>query len=157
MLEQAAWGAAGDSCFAMAAQEDRSALYDRALSYYRKISEAGPVCPEYRAMACYKTARCLQLAGREEEAFTEYRKLLYLVPAREALDHPAETLWIVKGMEALVSLAEKNPAGGYPEAAVAGLNWLSGSGVLDPASVRKRIRSVRRKKYRPIIQEIHKK
>ena len=157
VLEQAAWGAAGDCCFAMAAQEDRSALYDRALSYYRKISEAGPVCPEYRAMACYKTARCLQLAGREEEAFTEYRKLLYLVPAREALDHPAETLWIVKGMEALVSLAEKNPAGGYPEAAVAGLNWLSGSGVLDPAAARKRIRTIRKKKYRPIIQEIHKK
>ena len=157
VLEQAAWGAAGDCCFAMAAQEDRSALYDRALSYYRKISENSPVCPEYRAMACYKTARCLQLAGRDEEAFTEYRKLLYLVPAREAPDHPAETMWIVKGVEALVSLAEKNPSGGYPEAAVAGLNWLSGSGVLDPAAARKRIRTIRKKKYRPIIQEIHKK
>jgi len=156
-LEQAAWGAAGDCCFAMAAQADRSALYDRAISYYRKISEAGSVCPEYRAMACYKTAKSLQLAGREEEAFTEYRKLLYLVPAAEAADRPAETLWIVKGMEELASLAERVPTGEHPEAAIAALNWLSGSGVLDPASARKRIRTIRRKKYRPIIQEIHKK
>ena len=157
ILAQAAWGAAGDCFFAMAAQEDRVESYDRALSCYRKISEMEPVCPEYRAMAYYKTAKCLQLAGREEEAFTEYRKLLYLIPASEAADHPAETLWIVKGVEELAALAERNPSGGYSEAAVAGLNWLSGSGVLEPASVRKRIRTIRKKKYRPIIQEIHKK
>lgn len=157
VLEQAAWGAAGDCCFAMAAQADRSDLYDRALSYYRKIQETGFVCPEYRAMACYKAAKSLQLAGREDEAFTEYRKLLYLIPAAQAADHPAETLWIVKGMEELAALAEKDPAGEHSEAAIAALNWLSGSGVLDPSSARKRIRTIRRKKYRPIIQEIHKK
>ena len=157
VLEQAAWGAAGDCCFAMAAQADRSVLYDRALFYYRKISESGPVCPEYRAMACYKTAKCLQLSGKVEEAFAEYRKLLYLMPASDAPDHPAETLWIVKGMEELAAMAEKNPTGEYPEAAVAALNWLSRSGVLDPVSARKRIRTIRKKKYRPIIQEIHKK
>ena len=157
VLEQAAWGAAGDSCFAMAAQADRSDLYGRALDYYRKIQEAATVCPEYRAMACYKAAKCLQLAGREEEAFLEFRKLLYLIPASEAADHPAETLWIVKGMEELAALAKRHPAGEYPEAAIAALNWLSSSGVLDPDSARKRIRTIRRKKTRPIIQEIHKK
>ena len=155
LLEQAAFGAAGDCVFALAAKADDKAMYADALAYYRKITENPSARREYLAMATFKAARCLQAAGNTEEAYAEYRKLLYLMPAEQAAKHPAETFWIVKGAEALIRLAEADAAGTRADTANAALNWLVKAGILDPASAKTRIRSIRRKKYRPLRQEIH--
>ena len=155
LLEQAAFGAAGDCVFAQAAKEDNKAMYAEAFAYYRRITENPAAQREYLAMATFKAARCLQAAGNTEEAYTEYRKLLYLIPAEQAPKRPAETFWIVKGAEALIRLAEADAAGTRADTANAALNWLVKAGILDAATAKTRIRSIRRKKYRPLRQEIH--
>ncbi len=155
VLEQAACGAAGDCCFAIASKEDKGELYGRALEFYGKILSAEAPLREYYAMALYKTGRSLQATGKTDAAFEKYRQMLYLLPAENASAHPAETFWIVKGAEALIQITENNPVGTAAEHAVAALSWLGKAQIQDPSTVRQRIRVLRRKKYRPLREEIH--
>lgn len=157
-LEQAAFGAKGDCHFAMAAKADKAEQYQNALRSYRKVLTCRNILPEYRAMAIYKSAKCLELSGApENEIFTEYKKLLYLVVAEQAKAHPAELFWIIKGIDALYALTRVTPTGDNTDTAIEATNYLGKAGLLPAETVRKRIRTLKHRQYRPIIQEIHKK
>ena len=157
-LEQAAFGAEGDCIFALAAKADKADLYQKALLCYKKVLTCKNVLPEYRAMAIYKSGKCLELAGAPaEQIFAEYKKMLYLVVPEQAKAHPAELFWIVKGIDSLIALTRISPTGENTNTAIEATNYLGKAGLISADTVRKRVRTLRRKKYRPIIQEIHKK
>lgn len=158
LLEQASLGAEGDCNFALAAKADKAELYQNALVCYRKVLACKNVLPEYRAMAIYKSGRCLELSGVPvDDVIVEYKKLLYLIAAEQASSHPAELFWIVKGIDAMTALTRISPTGEHTNAAIDAANYLGKAGLLSPENVRKRIRTLKRRKYRPLIQEIHKK
>lgn len=157
-LEQAALGAEGDCNYALAAKADKAELYQKALLCYKKVLECKNILPEYRAMAIYKSGKCLELSGAPaDQTFAEYKKLLYLVVPEQAKAHPAELFWIVKGIDSLIALSRISPTGENTNTAIEATNYLGKAGLIPADTVRKRIRTLRRKKYRPIIQEIHKK
>ena len=157
-LEQAALGAEGDCNFALAAKADKAELYQKALLCYKKVLECKNVLPEYRAMAIYKSGKSLELAGAPaDQVFAEYKKMLYLVVPEQAKAHPAELFWIVKGIDSLIALTRISPTGENTNTAIEATNYLGKAGLIPADTVRKRVRTLRRKKYRPIIQEIHKK
>ena len=157
-LEQAALGAEGDCNYALAAKADKAELYQKALLCYKKVLECKNILPEYRAMAIYKSGKCLELSGAPaDQVFTEYKKLLYIVVPEQAKAHPAELFWIVKGIDSLIALTRLSPTGENTNTAIDATNYLGKAGLISADVVRKRIRTLRRKKYRPIIQEIHKK
>ena len=158
-LEQAAWGAAGDCYFALGTSEtDKPENFKKALLYYDHILDLPTALPEYRTMAQYKKAKCLQQSNApEEEVFAEYRKMLYFVPAEKAQNHPAELFWIIKGLDELEKMAKNRPVGEWINAAVKAVEYKGTAGLLDQESVRKGIRQLRKRKYKPIIQEIHEK
>ncbi|MBR2427188.1 MAG: tetratricopeptide repeat protein [Lentisphaeria bacterium] len=158
LLEQASLGAEGDCLFALAAKADKAELYQKALACYHKVLACKNVLPEYRAMAIYKSGKCMELSGTPvNEVITEYKKLLYLVVAEQAPTHPGELFWIVKGIDALTALARATPTGEHINAAIEAANYLGKTGLISAENMRKRIKTLRRRKYRPLIQEIHKK
>ena len=57
----------------------------------------------------------------------------------------------------MTALTRISPTGEHTNAAIDAANYLGKAGLLSPENVRKRIRTLKRRKYRPLIQEIHKK
>ena len=100
-------------------------------------------------MAYYKAGQSLWKAGDEKEAFELFNKTIYLVPAQDAASRPVEAFWIFRAVDALESLAHKDPTVSNVESAVAALRWLEQTGTVDSASIRQRIRALRKKQYQP--------
>ena len=100
-------------------------------------------------MAYYKAGQSFWKAGDEKEAFGLFNKTIYLLPAQDAASRPVEAFWIFRAVDALESLAHKDPTVSNVESAVAALRWLEQTGTVDPASIRQRVRALRKKQYQP--------
>ena len=100
-------------------------------------------------MAVYKSGQSLWKAGDEKDAFALFDQMVYLVPAKDAASRPVEAFWIFRAVDALESLAHKDPSVSNVESAVGALRWLEQTGTVDQASVRQRIRALRKKQYQP--------
>jgi len=166
-LKQAALGSAADCIYALASEpapnvsassetgaaEEKPATpadnYRKAFDAYQELLALKNLLPEYEAMAIYKSGQSLWKAGDEEEAFELFRHMVYLVPAREAAARPVESYWIFRAVEALESLAHKDPTVSNVESAVSALVWLGQTGTADLTAVRQRIRALRKKQYQP--------
>ena len=118
---------------------------------YEALLKIDNLRPEYRAMAIYKAGQALWKAGNEKEAFERFNEMQFLVPAKDAASRPVETFWIFRAVDALESLAHKDPSIPNVRAAVSALQWLEQTGTADPASVRQRVRALRKKQYQPAI------
>ena len=116
---------------------------------YRALLKLDNLRPEYRAMAIYKTGQSLWKAGDEKDAFGFFDRMIYLVPAREAASRPVEAFWVFRAVDALETLAHKDPTVSNVESAVSALVWLGQTGTVDQASVRQRVRALRKKQYQP--------
>ncbi|MBR4254099.1 MAG: tetratricopeptide repeat protein [Lentisphaeria bacterium] len=116
---------------------------------YQALLKIDGLRPEYRAMAIYKSGQSLWKAGDEKKAFDLFNQMIYLVPARDAASRPVEAFWIFRAVDALESLAHKDPADSNVESAVSALIWLGQTGTVDQSSIRQRIRALRKKKYQP--------
>ena len=116
---------------------------------YQALLKLKDLRPEYEAMAYYKAGQSLWKAGDEKEAFDLFNKTIYLVPAQDAASRPVEAFWIFRAVDALESLAHKDPTVSNVESAVAALRWLEQTGTVDPASIRQRVRALRKKQYQP--------
>jgi predicted negative regulator of RcsB-dependent stress response len=123
--------------------------YREAYRAYQALLKLNDLLPEYKAMATYKSGQSLWKAGDEKEAFDLFRQMIYLVPARDAAARPVEAFWVFRAVEALEALAHKDPVLSNVESAVAALVWLGQTGMADQASVRQRIRALRKKQYQP--------
>ena len=123
--------------------------YRKAFEAYQALLNLNNLLPEYRAMAMYKSGQSLWKAGDEKEAFDLFKQMVYLVPAREAAARPVEAYWVFRAVEALETLAHKDPSVSNVESAVSALVWLGQTGTADSASVRQRIRALRKKQYQP--------
>ena len=118
---------------------------------YQEILKLKNLRPEYRAMAVYKAGQSLWKAGDEKEAFGLFAQMIYLVPAQDAASRPVEAFWIFRAVDALETLAHKDPSVSNVETAAAALRWLGETGTADQASVRQRIRALRKKQYQPAL------
>ena len=116
---------------------------------YQALLKLDGLRPEYRAMAIYKSGQSLWKAGDEKEAFGLFNRMIYLVPARDAASRPVEAFWVFRAVDALESLAHKDPSVSNVESAIGALRWLEQTGTADPASIRQRIRALRKKQYQP--------
>ena len=116
---------------------------------YQSLLKLDNLRPEYRAMAVYKSGQSLWKAGDEKAAFDLFRQMIYLVPARDAASRPVESFWIFRAVDALETLAHKDPSVSNVESAVSALRWLEQTGTADQASIRQRIRALRKKQYQP--------
>lgn len=116
---------------------------------YQALLKLDGLRPEYRAMAIYKSGQSLWKAGDEKAAFDLFRQMPYLVPAKDAVSRPVEAFWIFRSVDALESLAHKAPSVSNVESAVSALRWLEQTGTSDQASIRQRIRALRKKQYQP--------
>lgn len=116
---------------------------------YQALLKLENLRPEYEAMAYYKSGQSLWKAGDEKEAFELFNRTVYLVSAENAASRPVEAFWIFRAVDALESLAHKDPSVSNVESAVSALVWLGQTGTVDPASIRQRIRALRKKQYRP--------
>ena len=123
--------------------------YREAYSAYQALLKLNDLLPEYKAMAIYKSGQSLWKAGDEKAAFDLFRQMIYLVPAKDAAARPVEAYWVFRAVEALEALANKDPVISNVESAVAALVWLGQTGMADQASVRQRIRALRKKQYQP--------
>ena len=90
-------------------------------------------------------------AGDEKEAFELFNQMQFLVPARDAASRPVEAFWIFRAVDALESLAHKDPSIPNVESTVSALRWLEQTGTVDQSSVRQRIRALRKKQYQPAL------
>ena len=104
---------------------------------------------EYKAMAIYKSAQSLRKAGDDPAAFDLFNQMVYLIPAKEAASRPVEAYWVFRAVEALESLAHEDPTVDNVESAISALVWLGQTGTVDQASVRQRVRALRKKQYQP--------
>ena len=102
-------------------------------------------------MAIYKSGQSLWKAGDEKDAFDQFNQMVYLVPAKDAASRPVEAFWIFRAVDALETLAHKDPSIPNVESAVAALRWLEQTGTVDQASIRQRVRALRKKQYQPAI------
>ena len=116
---------------------------------YQALLKLDGLRPEYRAMAIYKSGQSFWKAGDEKKAFDLFNQMIYLVPARDAASRPVEAFWIFRAVDALESLAHKDPTDSNVESAVAALIWLGQTGTVDQTSIRQRVRALRKKKYQP--------
>ena len=123
--------------------------YRKAFEAYQTLLGVKNLLPEYRAMAIYKSGQSLWKAGDEKAAFDLFRQMIYLVPAKDAAGRPVESYWIIRAVEAMEALANKDPVLSNVESATAALVWLGQTGLADQASVRQRIRALRKKQYQP--------
>ena len=123
--------------------------YRKAFEAYQTLLGVKNLLPEYRAMAIYKSGQSLWKAGDEKAAFDLFRQMIYLVPAKDAAARPVESYWIFRAVEAMEALANKEPVLSNVESATAALVWLGQTGMADQASVRQRIRALRKKQYQP--------
>ena len=122
-----------------------------AAEQYKALLKIKDLRPEYRAMAIYKAGQSLWKAGDEKEAFEHFDQMPYLIPARDAASRPVEAFWIFRAVDALESLAHKDPSIPNVESAVSALRWLEQTGTADQSSVRQRIRVLRKKQYQPAL------
>ena len=120
-----------------------------AFDAYQALLKLDGLRPEYRAMAIYKSGQSLWKAGDEKAAFGIFDQMIYLIPAREAASRPVEAFWVFRAVDALETLAHKDPTVSNVESAVSALVWLGQTGTADQASVRQRIRALRKKQYQP--------
>ena len=118
---------------------------------YQALLNLDGLRPEYRAMAIYKSGQSLWKAGDEKDAFDQFNQMVYLVPAKDAASRPVEAFWIFRAVDALETLAHKDPSIPNVESAVAALRWLEQTGTVDQASIRQRVRALRKKQYQPAI------
>ena len=125
-----------------------------AAGQYQALLKLKNLRPEYEAMAYYKAGQSLWKAGDEKEAFGLFNKTVYLVPAEDAASRPVEAFWIFRAVDALESLAHKDPSVSNVESAVGALRWLEQTGTVDQASVRQRIRALRKKQYQPPVPAV---
>lgn len=123
--------------------------YRKAYEAYQALLDIKGLLPEYKAMAIYKSGQSLWKAGDEKAALDLFKQMIYLVPAKDAAARPVEAYWIFRAVEALESLAHKDPVISNVGSAVDALVWLGQTGMADPASVRQRIRALRKKQYQP--------
>ena len=123
--------------------------YRKAYEAYQALLDMKDLLPEYKAMAIYKSGQSLWKAGDEKAAFDLFKQMIYLVPAKDAAVRPVEAYWVFRAVEALESLAHKEPVISNVESAVDALVWLGQTGIADPASIRQRIRALRKKQYQP--------
>ena len=122
-----------------------------AAAKYRALLKLDGLRPEYRAMAVYKSGQSLWKAGDEKEAFDLFNQMVYLVPAKDVASRPVEAFWIFRAVDALETLAHKDPSIPNVESAVAALRWLEQTGTVDQASIRQRVRALRKKQYQPAL------
>ena len=122
-----------------------------AAEQYQALLKLKNLRPEYRAMAIYKSGQSLWKAGDEKEAFGFFDQMIYLIPAQDAASRPVEAFWIFRAVDAIETLAHKDPSISNVESAVAALVWLGQTGTVDQASVRQRIRALRKKQYQPAL------
>ena len=120
-----------------------------AFDAYQALLKLDGLRPEYRAMAIYKSGQSLWKAGDEKQAFELFNQMVYLVPARDAASRPVEAFWIFRAVDALETLAHKDPSVSNVESAVSALVWLGQTGTVDQALIRQRIRALRKKQYQP--------
>ncbi len=125
-----------------------------AAGQYQALLKLKNLRPEYEAMAYYKAGQSLWKAGDEKEAFGLFNKTVYLVPAEDAASRPVEAFWIFRAVDALESLAHKDPSVSNVESTVGALRWLEQTGTVDQASVRQRIRALRKKQYQPPVPAV---
>ncbi len=125
-----------------------------AAELYQALLKLKNLRPEYEAMAYYKAGQSLWKAGDEKEAFDLFNKTIYLVPAHDAASRPVEAFWIFRAVDALESLAHKDPSVSNVESAVGALRWLEQTGTVDPASIRQRVRALRKKQYQPPVPAV---
>ena len=125
-----------------------------AAEQYQALLKLKNLRPEYEAMAYYKAGQSLWKAGDEKEAFGLFNKTIYLVPAQDAASRPVEAFWIFRAVDALESLAHKDPSVSNVESAVGALRWLEQTGTVDPSSVRQRVRALRKKQYQPPVPAV---
>jgi len=118
---------------------------------YKALLKIDDLRPEYRAMAIYKAGQAYWKAGDEKEAFELFNQMQFLVPAKDAASRPVEAFWIFRAVDALESLAHKDPSIPNVRSAVSALQWLEQTGTADPASVRQRVRALRKKQYQPAL------
>ena len=102
-------------------------------------------------MAIYKSGQSLWKAGDEKAAFGFFSQMPYLVSAQDAASRPVEAFWIFRAVDALETLAHKDPSISNVASAVDALVWLGQTGTVDAASVRQRIRALRKKQYQPAL------
>ncbi|MBO5958821.1 MAG: tetratricopeptide repeat protein, partial [Lentisphaeria bacterium] len=97
-MAQAANGSRGDCIFAIAtASEDQAAL-ENALQIYNDLLNTRKLLPEFRIMTMYKAGRCLQLLGRQQEAFARFRSVFSAVSGQQAAEDPVRNFWILKAV-----------------------------------------------------------
>lgn len=120
-----------------------------AFDAYQELLKLDGLRLEYRAMAIYKSGQSLWKAGDEKEAINHFIQMIYLVPPRDAAARPVEAFWVFRAVDALESLAHKDPSVSNVEAAVSALVWLGQTGTSDPALIRQRVRALRKKQYQP--------
>ena len=121
---------------------------------YQDILKLNNLRPEYRAMAIYKAGQSLWKAGDDKEAFGLFARMIYLVPAKDAASRPVEAFWIFRAVDALETLAHKDPSVPNVKNAADALIWLEETGTADQASVRQRIRALRKKQYQPPVPAV---
>jgi len=125
-----------------------------AAEQYQALLKLKNLRPEYEAMAYYKAGQSLWKAGDEREAFDLFNKTIYLVSAQDAASRPVEAFWIFRAVDALESLAHKDPSVSNVESAVGALRWLEQTGTVDQSSVRQRVRALRKKQYQPPVPAV---
>jgi TolA-binding protein len=74
-LAEAAWMRKGDSQFTLGAEDPKR--YDEAIKSYQQILDAPKARPVIKMQAAYKLGRCHEKAGRAQEAFEHYMKVVY--------------------------------------------------------------------------------
>lgn len=153
LLAQAALGSAADCLYAEASLQNSPSMFQTAAQGYQSVLDLPDLSREYRAMALYGRAAALLGAGQEDDAFSEFRKLLYLIPPRQAKTRTIEAYWVVRASRELERLARKDPSIDRIDAAISALNWLGQSETGDPRDLRMRIRSLRKIQTKPIAQE----
>ena len=123
--------------------------YRKAYEAYQALLQMKGLLGEYKAMAIYKSAQSLWKAGDDRAAFDLFNQMVYLIPSKDAASRPVEAYWVFRAVEALESLAHEDPTVDNVESAVSALVWLGQTGTVDQASVRQRIRALRKKQYQP--------
>ncbi len=145
-LEVAAIGSIADTLFTRASVKNDHTLYSEALANYNQILAKSSIPESVRAMTYYKSGRCEELLGNDDNALERYKNAVYHLNPQAA---SATVLWGTKAAEAIAAMAEKRPLKPHVEAAVSALQKLADLDLMEPEFIDERILKLEKLKYKP--------
>ncbi len=109
-LVDRAWGRKGDCQFTLGTEGTngvpQQARFQEALTSYRTVYESTTASADLKLQALYKTGRCLEKMGREDEAFEAYMKVVYEYVANWSSGDALGSLWFTRAAFSAAGMME---------------------------------------------------